>query len=191
MSLQAGEFDLAVRMVVVAEAGATEEAQRARTLLLRGQIAFASGQWADAPAILLSAANRLAALSLEGARGTYLDAWAAALFAGESAADSLLTASVASMSLPPADDPGPADILLQGLATLMTEGRVAAAPILRRATVAFAAADVPVQEGLRWGWLATLASSVLWDEQASYSMNVNQLAARAKASVHSRCCPST
>ena len=41
-NLYAGAFDAALRMVVVAEAGAPDDLQRARAELLRGQIAFSS-----------------------------------------------------------------------------------------------------------------------------------------------------
>ena len=44
-----------------------------------------------------------------------------------------------------------------------TEGRAAAAPILRRAAAGFVSSDVSVQEILRWGWLATAASVMVWD----------------------------
>jgi DNA-binding CsgD family transcriptional regulator len=175
-SLHAGEFDLALRMLIEAEAEATQEAQQARALLLRGQIAFASGHGADAAAVLLSAADQFQALDLKVARETYLEAWGAALFAGELAADtSLMAASEAAMSLPPLQNPGPSDVLLEGLATLIAGGRIAAAPILRRATAAFAAADAPVEENFRWGWLTTVPSNVLWDEQAWDTINVRQL----------------
>ena len=52
--------------------------------LLRGQIAFASGLGSDAPPLLLKAAKRLEPLDLDLARETYLDAWIAAMFAGQS-----------------------------------------------------------------------------------------------------------
>jgi DNA-binding CsgD family transcriptional regulator len=176
VSLQAGEFDLAMRMLTVAEAGATDETQQARALLLRGQIAFASGHARDAIRILLSAANRLQALDLTVTREIYLEAWGAAVFAGESGGDtSLLAVSAAAASLPPAADPGPADILLDGLVTLITAGRVAAAPILRRAMVAFASPDASVEDTLRWGWLMGNPPSVLWDEQAWLAISLRQL----------------
>jgi DNA-binding CsgD family transcriptional regulator len=152
-----------------------DEVQRARALLLRGQVAFASGEWADAPPILVSAGGKLRALDLNLARETYLSAWAAALFGGEAMADSLLAVSAAAISLPPAENPRPSDVLLEGLATLTTDGRIAAAPTLRRAIAAFAADDVSIEQSLRWGWAATMAPCVLWDDQAMEAVNVRQL----------------
>jgi DNA-binding CsgD family transcriptional regulator len=175
VSLHAGEFDSALSMVVVAEAGTIDETQLAHALLLRGQIAFTSGRWADAPSILMSAADKVQAVDLNLTRETYLDAWAAALYGGEAAADTLVAVSGAAMGLPPSENPRPSDMLLEGLATLITAGRIAAAPILRRAIAAFAAADTPVEQGLRWGWLAAVPVGVLWDEQASEAFGVRQV----------------
>jgi tetratricopeptide (TPR) repeat protein len=175
VSLHAGEFDSALSMVVVAEAGTIDETRLARAQLLRGEIAFTSGRWADAPSILVSAADKLQAVDLNLTRETYLDAWAAALYGGEATADTLVAVSGAAMRLPPAESPRPSDILLEGLATLTTAGRISAAPILRRAIAAFAAADSPAEQGLRWGWLAAVPVGVLWDEQASDAFGVRQL----------------
>jgi DNA-binding CsgD family transcriptional regulator len=176
VSLHAGEFDVALRMVTVAEAGGADESRRAQALLLRGQIAFASGHNGDAPPVLLAAANRLQRLDLTLARETYLEAWGAALFAGEAtAAGSLLDSSAAAGVLPPADPQQPSDLLLDALATLRTAGRVAAAPLLRRATAAFASPEASIEDNFRWGWLTTVPSNVLWDEQAWNTINVRQL----------------
>ena len=42
----------------------------------------------------------------------------------------------------------------------MTDGLAAAAPVLRQAAAAFASADAPVEERLRWAWLATIAAAL-------------------------------
>ncbi len=46
---------------------------------------------------------------------------------------------------------------------VFTGGRAAASPVLERATASFADSDVPVEQVLRWGWLATAAAVYLWD----------------------------
>ena len=61
--------------------------------LLRGQLAFASSVGSDAPALLVKAAQQLEPLDAALARQTYLDAWAAALFAGQFAGAGSLTKS--------------------------------------------------------------------------------------------------
>ena len=163
-SLQAGAFGKALDLLATAEAGPLDELQSARVDLLRGQIAFASGPGADAPALLLKAAKRLEPLNLDLARQTYLNAWVAAPLAGRLAgAGDLLEVSRAVRALPPARSPRPADLLLDGLALLVTDGPAAAAPVLRQAVTAFASGDISREEGLASGWLA---ASVLWDDDA-------------------------
>jgi DNA-binding NarL/FixJ family response regulator len=164
-SLQAGEFDAALGLLTTAEAGALDEIQGARIDLLRGQVAFVSSWGSDAVSLLLGAAGRLEPLDLDLARETYLEAWGAAMFAGR-LADSANVADVsraASAAAPRADPPRPSDLLLDGLARLITEGRTAAAPALERAMGAFAGDGISAEAGLRWGWLAVVPALVLWD----------------------------
>ncbi len=163
-SLQAGAFGKALDLLATAEAGPLDELQSARVDLLRGQIAFASGPGAEAPALLLKAAKRLEPLNLDLARQTYLNAWVAAPLAGRLAgAGDLLEVSRAVRALPPARSPRPADLLLDGLALLITDGPAAAAPVLRQAVTTFASGDISREEGLASGWLA---ASILWDDDA-------------------------
>jgi DNA-binding CsgD family transcriptional regulator len=65
------------------------------------------------------------------------------------------------------DPPLPCDLLLDGLALVFTDGRPAAAPVLKRAVAAFARAEVSFAEMLRWGWLATRAANLVWDYDRS------------------------
>ena len=64
------------------------------------------------------------------------------------------------------------DVLLEGLALVITDGLAAAAPTLRQAARAFAGGDVPVEERLRWGWLAQAAAVELWDEDILSAITV-------------------
>ena len=176
-NLHAGAFEAALGLLPAAEAGALDELQRARVDLLRGQIAFASSAGSHAPPLLLKAAQRLEPLDASLARETYLDAWGAALFAGGLAtAGSLLDVSRAARSGPPAPHPPrPSDLLLDGLAALITEGRTTAAPMLRRAASAFAATETSAEENFRWGWLTTVPCNVLWDDKSWHAINARQL----------------
>jgi DNA-binding CsgD family transcriptional regulator len=164
--IQAGAFDKALDLLVRAETGPLDEFSSARMDLLRGQIAFSSGLGSDAPPLLLKAAKRLESLNVEMARETYMNAWLAAVFAGRFAgAGDLAEVSQAARALPrPARSPGLADLVLDGLALLVTEGPAVAAPVLQRAARAFAGADISAEEGLRWGWLGQAAASALWDD---------------------------
>jgi len=164
---QAGAFGKALELVAKAEVGPLDEFQNARADWLRGQIAFASGLGSDAPPLLLKAAKRLEPLNLDLARETYVDAWQAAFFAGYLAgAGDLLEVSRAARALPPpAHPPRPVDLVLDGFAMLVTDGPTAAAPVLRQATNAFASPEIPKEEILRWGFIATVADEALWDDE--------------------------
>jgi DNA-binding CsgD family transcriptional regulator len=176
-NLQAGAFGPALELLATAEAGPLDEFQGARVDLLRGQIVFASGLSSDAPPLLLKAAERLEPLNLELARETYLTAWMAALFAGRLAgAGDLPEVSRAARGLPPVTHPPrPVDVVLDGLALLVTEGPAAAAPTLRQAVIAFTDASVSPAEELQWGWFAQAAASALWDYETWRAMLEQQV----------------
>jgi DNA-binding CsgD family transcriptional regulator/tetratricopeptide (TPR) repeat protein len=165
-SLWAGAFDVARGLLATAETGPLDDLGRARVDLLKAEVASAENRGRDAPPLLLQAARKLEPLDVRLSRSTYLDAWAASLFAGRLAAGggSLHDVSRAVATAPdPVGAPLPCDLLLDGLALIFTDGRPAATPVLRRAVAAFAGTEVSVEEVLRWGWLATRAANYLWD----------------------------
>ena len=82
-NLQAGAFDAALGLLAAAEAGPLDELGRARADLLHAEVAFAQNRGSDAPPLLLRAASTLEPLDVRLSRETYLDAWSAALFAGQ------------------------------------------------------------------------------------------------------------
>jgi DNA-binding CsgD family transcriptional regulator len=163
-------------LAATAEAGSVNEVHRARVALVRGHVAFASRQGRDAPPLLLAAAKQLEALDPELARETYLDAWGAALFAGSLATGgNLVEVSQAAKQIAPlARAPGTVDLLLDGLATLSTDGHEVAAPSLREAGKAIAG-EGAVEVNLRWGWLTMVPSIVLWDDQTWTAIAERQL----------------
>jgi DNA-binding CsgD family transcriptional regulator len=176
-SLNAGMFEGALELLALAEAATPDELQKAQVELLKGQIAFASSMGSAAPPLLLKAARRLERLDAALARETYLDAWGAALFAGRSvAAGSLAEVSRAVASAPRPTGPlRPSDLLLYGLSTFVTEGHAAAAPMLRRATAAFADEASPSREKVRWGWMTTIPANILWDEDSWCAISARHL----------------
>jgi DNA-binding CsgD family transcriptional regulator len=161
---QAGAFDATLGLLATAETGPPDQLRRAWADLLRGQIAFASSRGSDAPPLLLKAARQFEPLDSRLARETYLDALAAALFAGRLALGGGMreVAEAARVAAPPGTARGP-DLLLDGLALLVTEGYPAGAPVLRRAVSAFRSTDLSTEEGLRWLWLASYAAGIVWD----------------------------
>jgi DNA-binding CsgD family transcriptional regulator len=163
--LQAGALDAALFLLAMAQAGPLDELQRARCDLLRGQVAFASSHGRDAPPLLLGAAKQLEALDVGLARETYLEAFTAALFAGRlspAVGDVARAARTAPAPLVPGRAP---DLLLDGLALLVTEGYAAGMPALKPALLAFRGQDIPAEEGLSWLWLAGRAAMAVWDDE--------------------------
>jgi DNA-binding CsgD family transcriptional regulator len=172
--LRAGAFDVARGLLATAEAGPLDELGQAQLDLLTAQVAFVQRRAVDAPSLLVQAATRLERLDPRLARETYLDAWSAALGAGQlaPAGSSLLDVSRAIAGAPaPAHPPRPCDLLLDGLAALLTQGRPAAAPMLQRAVAAFAGTEVSAEEMLRWGWLASRAANLVWDYEGCLEIN--------------------
>src|SRR6266849_1137765 len=112
-SLEAGAFDAALGVLATAEAGPLDEFQSARLDLLRGRIASASN-FGSAAAQLLQAARQLEPLDVDLARETYLEAWGAALAAGELASAGTLrdVSRAVRSSPPPAHEPLASDLLL-------------------------------------------------------------------------------
>jgi DNA-binding CsgD family transcriptional regulator len=73
-----------------------------------------------------------------------------------------VAAAVRRSSAPEA--PGKADVLLEGMAALYTDGYAAAVPLLRRAVVAFGTEELTLDEGFRGAWVAVVAAVDLWDD---------------------------
>ena len=174
---QAGAFDAALALLATAEAGPLDELQRARADLLRGQIAFASSRGSDAPPLLLKAARQFEPLDVRLARETYLEALSAALFAGRLAlGGGVREVAAAARAAPPAPRPARApDLLLDGLALVITEGYPAAVPMLRQAVSAFRSEDISMQEQVRWLWVACHAAIVVWDHETWHVLAARQV----------------
>jgi DNA-binding CsgD family transcriptional regulator len=164
-SIRAGELDPALAMVRAARSGPLDELGAARADLLRAQAAFTAGADTDAPALLLGAARGLEPLDPGLARETYLQAFGAAMYAGPAAAGRLLEAGHAVRALPPPDgEPRALDLLVHGIALLVTDGRTAAGPTLLRAVDAALGDGATDEERLRWGWMISVANNALWEE---------------------------
>jgi DNA-binding CsgD family transcriptional regulator/tetratricopeptide (TPR) repeat protein len=176
-SLQAGVFDAARSLVSTAKTGPLDELQRARAELLGGQIAMFSAPGPTSSVQLLTAAKHLEPIDVTLARDTYLDAWGAALYAGRLSPESTLleVSRAARSALRPHGSSSSSDLLLYSLATLVTDGRAAAAELLEEATRRFTNEQVPAAESLRWGWLTAVPTYVLWDEEAAHLLCDRQL----------------
>jgi DNA-binding CsgD family transcriptional regulator len=167
----AGANDTARALLSMAESGPLDALQRARLDLLRAQIAFAERRGSDAPPLLLAAARRLEPLDAALARETYLDALSAATFVGRLAHDAGVHEVARAARAAPAapESPRAADVLLDGMALLITEGYAAGAPAVRRALRAFRE-GASREEELRWLWLAGHAALDLWDDESWHAL---------------------
>jgi DNA-binding CsgD family transcriptional regulator len=163
----AGAFDGVQHLLTTAESHRLDGFQRARAALLRGQVALVQGYGSDAPPLLLDAARQLEPFDRELARGAYLTAYGSAYAAAHLAPPGVLLdiCHAAKTFASKGNPPGPLDLLLEGLARSHTDGRPVAIPILQRATIAVA--ELPAEDVVRWGWLAPMASCVVWDSDAT------------------------
>jgi DNA-binding CsgD family transcriptional regulator len=164
---QAGAFEATVELLDLAEAGPLGDLEKARISLVRAQLAFVLNRGGEAPLLLLGAAAQFQPIDPRLARETYLDAFAAATFAGRAASpggtvlDVAAAAAAAPQPLTPVES---TDWLLMGLAANFNEGYASAVPHLRMALATFGIAASPAQE-LRWLWLTSLAALHLWDDE--------------------------
>jgi DNA-binding CsgD family transcriptional regulator len=169
---RAGAPDAALRLLALAEAGPLDELDQVRAQLLRGQVTFAVTRGGEAPQLLLEAAKRLEPLDGALARETYLDAFAAALFAdrltrgvgAREIAEAVLAAQWGEGSR---RSPRAFDLLLEGLAVVTVDGYAAGAPTLKRALREFHDEPMSDEEALRWLWLACRAARALGEEAIS------------------------
>jgi DNA-binding CsgD family transcriptional regulator len=164
---EAGALETAEGLLIAAQAWPLDDLQSARLDLLHARIAFTSSRGSDAPALFLKAARDFEPIDLQLARETYLEALTAALFAGRLAtAGDLREVAQAARALPPAcQPPSAAELMLYGMALLVTESSAAAVPVLERAVAAFLSAELPDEEALRW-WPAPHAAVLVWDYES-------------------------
>ena len=163
---QSGSSDAALALLADIETAPLDGPTRARVEVLRAQIAFFSSHGRDAPPLLLSAARRMEAVDATAARDIYLDALAAGLMVGRLAGDvGARDVARAARAAPPSTE-RPADLLLDGMALLMTNGYAEGVPPLRSALNAWRTDEVSVADALRWLWLATHAAHDVWDDES-------------------------
>lgn len=169
---EAADFAAAESLLATAEADPFDEFGEAQVQRLRAQIAFDLKRGSDAPLLLLHAAQRLEPVDVELARETYLEALVAAIYAAGLASETdVADVARAARSAALGPDPLPARrLLLVGLATRLTDGYEAAAPILTEALQAHRA-----EKQLDWLSVAyNLAAMELWDDEAWFELASGQ-----------------
>ena len=129
-SIRRAPIDDSLALLEMAEVGPLDEIQRAQAEVLRARIAFATNRGGDAPPLLLAAARRLEhAGPAAGARDLprRVDRSPVQRAPGRPARGTKQVADAA-LAAPPAPDPRPTDLLLDGLATLIAHGPEAGTP---------------------------------------------------------------
>ena len=164
--LMSGAPDAALGLLAMAEAGPLNDLDHAMADLLRAQIAFGSAHGRNAPPLLLAAARQLEGLDPTLARDTYRDALAAALFVGRLAGEVGVPEVARAAGATPVTSTPPGDLILDGLASVITDGYAAGVPQLKQAVSVFRDAELPLDEALRWLWFATHAAHDLWDDES-------------------------
>jgi DNA-binding CsgD family transcriptional regulator len=145
----AGALDSALRLLSVVETEPPTALRSALVEQLRGRIAFDQRHGTEAAELLVSAAQRLESAAPRLARDAHLEALAAAVWAGERDGAALISkAAEAACAAPPAElPPRSADLLLDALARLVTDGYVAAGSSLTTALAAVRDDDIGTDEG--------------------------------------------
>jgi AAA ATPase domain len=182
----AGELNAALGLLVAAEgqgSGLLDAQQTARVGHLRGQIASDQGHGTDAARLLVRAARLFEPLDAALARETYLEALAAAMFAGHlGRPGGLREAAEAARAAPPAPGPPrPVDVVLDAFAQRVTQGPAASTAALTRALELLVSLNADTSEARRWLWLASGRASTitlaleLWDFESWYALAAHQV----------------
>ncbi|WP_081290694.1 helix-turn-helix transcriptional regulator [Mycobacterium asiaticum] len=133
--LDAGSLDAAARLLDLASEVSDDESISVRADLIRAKLAWAARRGPDAPPLLLAAAQRLARIDPALARDTYLEALMSTLIVGrffdpESPPELVARAARPVLGTSRRDT---VDLLMEGLIIRLTDGYIAAAPLLRNA----------------------------------------------------------
>ncbi|MGO9487892.1 MAG: helix-turn-helix transcriptional regulator [Solirubrobacteraceae bacterium] len=169
----AGDLEATQTLLAIADVGPLGELAQAQVQRVRAEIEFDLRRGRDAPPLLLRVAQRLEALDAELARETYLEALVAAIYAARFASGAdVADVARAALSAPLGADPLPAkQLLLLGLATRLTDGYAAAAPMLKQAL----RARREPSEALDWScWSYDIAAMDLWDDAAWFELASEQ-----------------
>jgi hypothetical protein len=166
--LRAGALEPALALAATAESGPLGELGLAQLDVLRAQISFESNHGIDAPPLLVKAAKRLEPLDPRLSREIHLNALSSAMFAGRLASGvGYAEVAAAARAAPPSLHPSrAADLLLDGLALVVTDGHAAGAALMRRALRAFRARELSPEECVAWGGTACIASGLMWDYES-------------------------
>ena len=81
----------------------------------------------------------------------------------------------AARAAPAAPQPQAPDLLLDGLAILITDGYEAGTPVAQRAVSAFRGPGLAVEDAMRWSFVATHTAHDLWDDEGWEALSARHL----------------
>ena len=162
----AAQDQAAERLLAIAETGPADRRRSARIQRLHGKLAFDQRLGGNSADLLLKSAQQLEQLDPELSRLAYLEALAAAIFAGRlGPAQRMIEVAEAALAAPRSEPPPTiVDLLVEGLAVRITQGYADAVAPLGRALLAIRGADGS-EEATRCLWLASRVAADLWDEE--------------------------
>ncbi|MER7938078.1 MULTISPECIES: AAA family ATPase [unclassified Streptomyces] len=165
--------DRATEQATLAELCPLSSLDRARLARLRARILFARSRSDEAAPLLLEAAAQFTAARSPLARETYLEAISATIFAGRvhGPTGARAAAAAARASGAPPSGSEAADLLLEGVAAILTDGYETGLPALRRALDLLAQEELRTREAtVRWLLLVPVALEAFihyaWDLHA-------------------------
>jgi DNA-binding CsgD family transcriptional regulator len=178
----AGAFEPALRLLSVVDAEPRSELRTALAEQLRGKIAFDQRRSSEAAELLFSAAQRIEPFEPLAARDMHLEALAAAVWAGGPGDRELVAraAQAARAAAPAENPPRTADLVLDAIATMITEGYAAAVPALTVALDAIrghglGSGDADDLLWLTGNRLAGLIATEAWDYEAGLAIAERQV----------------
>ncbi|WP_433608103.1 AAA family ATPase [Dactylosporangium sp. CA-139114] len=133
LTLRAGSPQQALDVLGAADPAGLTAREQATADLLRGEIAFALQRGVDAPALLRRAARRLETLDARAARDAYIDALHASLIVGFLGGDLRVVATDALARRRAERSAETADLLLDGMASMLLGQSADGAALLDRA----------------------------------------------------------
>ncbi|MEU8931685.1 AAA family ATPase [Streptomyces sp. NPDC048409] len=165
--------DRATEQATLAELCPLSSLDRARLARLRARILFARSRGDEAAPLLLEAAAQFTAAKSPLARETYLEAISATIFAGRvhGPTGARAAAVAARASGAPPSGSAAADLLLEGVAAILTDGYETGLPALRGALDLLAQEELRTREAtMRWLLLVPVALEAFihyaWDLHA-------------------------
>ena len=138
LKYEAGSLEDAETLIVAAERAGLDLLQEGRALMLRARVGFVARRTAEDLPRLIETARRIQSIDPDLARTAYMDVFHVALHGGRLDPDPLFEVSAATLECPAESGPQPPQhLLLEGLATRITRGYAAGAPILKTALSGF------------------------------------------------------